>query len=92
MSSARKKITVVGAGQVGSTVAQLTAYKNLGDVVIIDIVEGVPQGKALDLQESSCLQVFDSLVTGTNDYKDTCLLYTSPSPRDATLSRMPSSA
>ena len=56
MSSARKKITVVGAGQVGSTVAQLTAYKNLGDVVIIDIIEGVPQGKALDLQESSCLQ------------------------------------
>ena len=71
MSSTRKKITVVGAGQVGSTVAQLTAYKNLGDVVIIDIIEGVPQGKALDLQESSCLQVFDSLVTGTNDYKET---------------------
>lgn len=71
MSSARKKITVVGAGQVGATVAQLSAYKNLGDVVIIDIVEGIPQGKALDLQESSCLQVFDSLITGTNDYKDT---------------------
>lgn len=67
----RKKITVVGAGQVGTTVAQLTAYKNLGNVVLIDIVEGVPQGKALDLQESGCLQVFDSLVTGTNDYKDT---------------------
>ena len=75
MSSTRKKITVVGAGQVGSTVAQLTAYKNLGDVVIIDIIEGVPQGKALDLQESSCLQVFDSLVTGTNDYKETAIKY-----------------
>jgi len=50
MPSARKKITVVGAGQVGSTVAQLAAYKNLGDVVIIDIIEGVPQGKALDLR------------------------------------------
>jgi len=67
----RKKITVVGAGQVGTTVAQLLAYKNLGNVVLIDIVEGVPQGKALDLQESGCLQVFDSIVTGTNDYKDT---------------------
>jgi len=67
----RRKITVVGAGQVGTTVAQLIAYKNLGNVVLIDIVEGVPQGKALDLQESGCLQVFDSIVTGTNDYKDT---------------------
>ncbi|CCQ89822.1 putative Malate dehydrogenase [Nitrospina gracilis 3/211] len=67
----RKKITVVGAGQVGTTVAQLTAFKNLGDVVLIDIVEGMPQGKALDLQQSGCLQVFDSLIVGTNDYKDT---------------------
>lgn len=67
----RRKITIVGAGQVGTTVAQLTAYKNLGDIVIVDIVEGVPQGKALDLQESGCLQVFDSIITGTNDYKDT---------------------
>jgi malate dehydrogenase len=67
----RKKITVVGAGQVGTTVAQLTAFNNLGNVVITDIIEGVPQGKALDLQQSGCLQVFDSIVTGTNDYKDT---------------------
>ncbi|MFQ5717424.1 MAG: malate dehydrogenase [Nitrospinales bacterium] len=67
----RPKITVVGAGQVGSTVAQLVAYKNLGNVVIVDIVDGVPQGKALDLQESGCLQVFDSRIIGTNDYKDT---------------------
>ena len=91
MSSARKKITVVGAGQVGSTVAQLTAYKNLGDVVIIDIVEGVPQGKALDLQESSCLQDFDSLVTGTNDYKDTAnsdiVVITAGLPRKPGMSR-----
>ena len=71
MVTARKKITVVGAGQVGTTVAQLAAYKNLGNVVIADIVEGLPQGKALDLQQSGCLQVFDSIVTGTNDYKDT---------------------
>jgi len=71
MGTARNKITVVGAGQVGTTVAQLVAYKNLGNVVITDIVEGLPQGKALDLQQSGCLQVFDSIVTGTNDYKDT---------------------
>jgi len=71
MNSTRNKITVVGAGQVGSTVAQLCAYHNLGDVVLIDIVEGIPQGKALDLQESGCLQAFDSLIVGTNDYKDT---------------------
>ena len=71
MVTTRKKITVVGAGQVGTTVAQLVAYKNLGNVVITDIVEGLPQGKALDLQQSGCLQVFDSIVTGTNDYKDT---------------------
>ena len=91
MPSARKKITVVGAGQVGSTVAQLTAYKNLGDVVLIDIVEGIPQGKALDLQESSCLQVFDSLVTGTNDYKDTAnsdiVVITAGLPRKPGMSR-----
>ncbi len=68
MNTARNKITVVGAGQVGSTVAQLCAYHNLGDVVLIDIAEGVPQGKALDLQESGCLQAFDSLIVGTNDY------------------------
>ena len=71
MGTARSKITVVGAGQVGTTVAQLVAYKNLGNVVIIDVVEGLPQGKALDLQQSGCLQVFDSIVTGTNDYEDT---------------------
>ncbi|MCH8207949.1 MAG: malate dehydrogenase [Nitrospinae bacterium] len=67
----RRKITVVGAGQVGTTVAQLIAYNNLGNVVLIDIIEGVPQGKALDLQQSGCLQAFDSIITGTNDYKDT---------------------
>ncbi len=71
MGFMRKKITVIGAGQVGTTVAQLVAYQNLGNVVLVDIVEGVPQGKALDLQQSGCLQAFDSIVVGTNDYKDT---------------------
>ena len=82
---------MVGAGQVGSTVAQLVAFKNLGDVVIIDIIEGVPQGKALDLQESSCLQDFDSIVTGTNDYKDTAnsdiVVITAGLPRKPGMSR-----
>ncbi len=91
MPSPRKKITVVGAGQVGSTVAQLTAYRNLGDIVIIDIIDGIPQGKALDLQESSCLQAFDSLVTGTNDYKDTAnsdiVVITAGLPRKPGMSR-----
>ena len=71
MELLRKKITVIGAGQVGTTVAQLVAYKNLGNVVLVDILEGVPQGKALDLQQSGCLEAFDSIVVGTNDYKDT---------------------
>ncbi len=67
----RKKITIVGVGHVGATTAQLAAYKELGDVVLIDIIEGVPQGKGLDLQESAPLELFDSNITGTNDYKDT---------------------
>ncbi len=71
MGLLRNKITVIGAGQVGTTVAQLVAYMNLGNVVLVDIVEGVPQGKALDLQQSGCLQAFDSIVVGTNDYKNT---------------------
>ena len=91
MSIARKKITVVGAGQVGSTVAQLAAYKNLGNLVLIDIVEGFPQGKALDLQESGCLQVFDSMIVGTNDYKDTAnsdiVVITAGLPRKPGMSR-----
>ena len=66
-----KKITVVGAGHVGATAAFLAAQKELADIVLIDVVEGVPQGKALDMHESSPIQRFDSSVVGTNDYKDT---------------------
>ncbi|MBI3581247.1 MAG: malate dehydrogenase [Nitrospinae bacterium] len=69
--SGRWKITVVGSGHVGATAAQLCAYKNLGDVVLIDIIEGVPQGKALDLSESAPIEGFDMRLTGTNDYADT---------------------
>ncbi len=64
------KITVVGAGFVGSTTAQRIAEKNLGKVVLHDIVEGMPQGKALDMMESACLEGFESDVTGTNDPAD----------------------
>ncbi len=67
----QKKITVVGAGNVGASCALFLAQQELGDVVLIDILEGVPQGKALDILQSSSIQNFDSNVTGTNDYADT---------------------
>src|SRR3984885_7460305 len=64
------KITVVGAGFVGATTAQRLAEKELGDIVLHDIVEGMPQGKALDMLQSACLESFDSDVKGTNDPAD----------------------
>jgi len=66
-----KKITIVGAGNVGATTAQLIAEKNLADVVLVDIVEGIPQGKALDIQEACPLWNSSVRVTGTNNYEDT---------------------
>ena len=65
------KITIVGAGNVGATAAHWAVAKELGDVVLIDIVEGMPQGKALDLAEASPIEGFDSQLLGTNDYADT---------------------
>lgn len=67
----RKKITVVGAGNVGTTTAQLIAERDLADVVLIDIMEGIPQGKALDIQEACPLWNSSVRVTGTNSYTDT---------------------
>jgi malate dehydrogenase len=67
----RTKIGVVGAGNVGATVAQLIAYKELGDVVMVDIIEGLPQGKALDLLEAGPVEGYDSQVTGANSYEAT---------------------
>jgi malate dehydrogenase len=64
------KITVVGAGFVGATTAQRIVEKNLGEVVLHDIVEGMPQGKALDMMQSACLEGFESTITGTNDPAD----------------------
>jgi malate dehydrogenase len=67
----KKKITVVGAGNVGTTTVQLIAEKDLADVVLIDIIEGVPQGKALDIMEACPLWGSSSKVKGTNSYDDT---------------------
>jgi malate dehydrogenase len=67
----RAKITIIGAGNVGATCAHWAAAKELGDITLLDIIEGMPQGKALDLREASPIERFDSAVVGTNDYKDT---------------------
>ncbi len=67
----RKKITVVGAGFVGATTTQRLAERNYADLVMVDIVGGLPQGKALDLQEAGPVVGYDGLVMGTNDYADT---------------------
>jgi len=66
------KVTVIGAGNVGATVAECIARKDMvGEVVLTDIVEGLPQGKALDMQEAAPIHLFDTRVVGTNDYADT---------------------
>ena len=67
---AKAKISLIGAGQIGGTLAHLVALKNLGDVVIFDIAEGTPQGKALDLAESGPVESFNMVLKGTNDYSD----------------------
>jgi malate dehydrogenase len=67
---ARKKIALIGAGNIGGTLAHLAATKELGDIVLFDVVEGVPQGKALDLSQCGPIEGFDAKITGSNDYKD----------------------
>ncbi|RCW85940.1 malate dehydrogenase [Paracoccus lutimaris] len=67
---ARPKIALIGAGQIGGTLAHLAAMKELGDVVLFDISEGTPQGKALDIAESGPSEGFDAVMKGTNDYAD----------------------
>ena len=67
----RNKITIIGAGNVGATAAHWAVSRNLGDVVLFDVVEGVPQGKALDLWQSGPVDGFSGKITGTNDYADT---------------------
>jgi len=87
----RKKISIIGAGFVGSTTAHWLAAKELGDIVLLDIVEGIPQGKALDLYEASPIEGFDVRVTGTNNYADTAqsdvIVVTSGAPRKPGMSR-----
>ena len=86
-----KKVTVIGAGNVGATVAQRLAEKELCDVVLIDIVDGVPQGKALDLAEAAPIEKHDAHLTGTGDYADTAgsdiVVITAGIPRKPGMSR-----
>jgi malate dehydrogenase len=87
----RNKVTVVGSGNVGATAAHWIASKELADVVLIDIVEGVPQGKGLDLLEAMPIEKRDSHVIGTNDYADTAnsdiVVITAGIPRKPGMSR-----
>jgi malate dehydrogenase len=87
----RSKITVVGAGFVGSTLAQRLAERDYADVVMYDIVPNMPQGKALDMLQAGPVLGYDSLVTGTNDYADTAnsdiVVITSGFPRKPGMSR-----
>jgi len=91
MALKKNKITVVGAGFVGATAAHWAASKELGDVVIIDIIEGMPQGKGLDLRQAAPVEGFDSRCFGTNDYKDTAdsdiVIITAGVPRKPGMSR-----
>ncbi|RKF21908.1 malate dehydrogenase [Altericroceibacterium spongiae] len=88
---ARKKIALIGAGNIGGTLAHLAAQKELGDVVLFDIAEGIPQGKALDLSQCGPVQGFDAKVTGTNDYADIAgadvIIVTAGVPRKPGMSR-----
>jgi malate dehydrogenase len=87
----KTKVTVVGGGNVGATVAQGIAMKELADVVVVDIVEGVPQGKTLDLMETAPVEKFDSILTGTNGYDETensdVVVITAGLPRKPGMSR-----
>ena len=88
---ARKKIALIGAGNIGGTLAHLAAQKELGDIVLFDIAEGIPQGKALDLSQCGPVQGFDAAISGTNDYKDIegadVIIVTAGVPRKPGMSR-----
>src|ERR1051325_6289519 len=88
---ARNRIALIGAGQIGGTLAHLVGLKELGDVILFDIAEGIPQGKALDLVESSSIEGFDAKLVGTNSYEaiqgaDVCIV-TAGVPRKPGMSR-----
>ncbi len=88
---ARPKIALIGGGQIGGVLAQLCALRELGDVVLFDIVENMPQGKTLDIAEASPVDGFDVTLTGTNDYKDIAgadvVIVTAGLPRKPGMSR-----
>ncbi|MDO3376821.1 malate dehydrogenase [Geoalkalibacter halelectricus] len=88
---ARPKIALIGGGQIGGVLAQLCALRELGDVVLFDIVEGLPQGKCLDIAEASPVDGFDVELRGTNDYKDiegaNVVIVTAGLPRKPGMSR-----
>ncbi len=88
---ARKKIAVIGGGQIGGVLAQLCAQRELGDVVLFDIVEGMPQGKCLDIAEASKIDGFDISLKGTNNYADITgadiIIVTAGLPRKPGMSR-----
>jgi len=87
----RKKITVVGAGNVGATTAHIAAGKELGDIVLLDIVEGLAEGKALDMSQGSAIELYDSKIVGTGDWEHAAgsdiVIITSGLPRKPGMSR-----
>jgi malate dehydrogenase len=88
---ARKKIALIGSGQIGGTLAHLAALKDLGDIVLFDIVDGVPQGKALDISQSAPVEGYDAKITGTSKYEDLAgadvVIVTAGVPRKPGMSR-----
>ena len=88
---ARKKIALIGAGNIGGTLAHLAAKKEMGDIVLFDVVEGVPQGKALDLSQCGPIEGFDAKISGTNNYADIAgadvIIVTAGVPRKPGMSR-----
>src|SRR5665213_875309 len=88
---ARKKIALIGGGMIGGTLAHLAALRELGDIVVFDIAEGLPQGKTLDLSQAGPVEGFDAKLTGTNSYEgiagaDVCIV-TAGVPRKPGMSR-----
>ena len=87
----KKKITLIGAGQIGGTLAHLIALKGLANIVLFDVAEGIAKGKALDIAQSSPVEGFDVSLKGTSDYKDTensdVIIITAGVPRKPGMSR-----
>ena len=88
---ARNKIALIGAGHIGGTLALLAGLKELGDVILVDVVEGVPQGKALDIVQGSAIEGYDAVIGGSNDYADIAgadvVIVTAGIPRKPGMSR-----